>query len=684
MRARHLRRRLLEAAGSMLRKLGRIFIFLLGVACVGGGRFGLTTPDALAELLRSRVSPAVVCAMNDVFPCGTVIGYGLFLIGTLLMALALRAPAAAPSDARPAVAPATGTRGGSMLLLIACGLSAASATFATHRGAWPLVLLIGAGIGGLIAMHRLDRVRGTSFGNPLRARWEWIVVPLLVVGDLVLVGHDLTHWRWSGTPDEADFFGVAKSIVIGISERALLTEHGVFEFHPVLSSLYQSAFMWIFGVNAFAWKLSSAFALAVSLPFLYVFGRELWGARVGLMATVLFGTAQLATGFAHYGYNNVQVYPFITATLATFVWAQRRGSLLGFYLVGGIAGWAFYTYYTARLMPPLLLLLAWNLAGFTWSKDSRRMLAALALGLLLATLPVLAQLPNAVRNVGRVTEVPALTTTLPLAQTASRVALNWFLSAAYGAWYRGPSHLQWNPIVDPPAATLAAIGLWLGLRRARRRDPLRFLMLAYLSSALIIGATSPHYRPPLTRLLFLSPFTALLAAVAAESLVGAATRRASVGHVAAGGLVLLSAGWNIGAQHVTVTQRYHGAGNGTTSELLRLAQQLPATMRVVYVQRGDTDMVAVDSVLDEYGMQPRFTYLRPFSERVLEALSTLQPPFAVFYYLGDRAEIAVVRELLSQRFPSIPWVDSDPGTPWNLPHFVVPAGTPQAASRLHR
>ena len=200
-------------------------------------------------------------------------------------------------------------------------------------GSGTVLTWIAAIVTGLTGAVLCDRVRQTTLGNPFSRR-EWQLLLTIVLLDLLLVAHDLTDWRWAGTPDEAVFFSLAKSMALGKWQGFLLSEHGVFDSFPLLSSYYQSVFLRVFGVSVFGWRLSSAVALVVSLPPLYLLARELWNPRAAFMAVMLFGSAQLAVGFAHFGYNNVQVYPIITGALGIFVWSHRRHSVAGYHGFG--------------------------------------------------------------------------------------------------------------------------------------------------------------------------------------------------------------------------------------------------------------------------------------------------------------------------------------------------------------
>jgi hypothetical protein len=261
---------------------------------------------------------------------------------------------------------------------------------------------------------------------------------------------------------------------------------------------------------------------------------------------------------------------------------------------------------------------------------------------------------------------------------------HWFLSIVHGLWYPGPHHFQSNPIEDPISGTFAVIGFWLCIGGWRRRANGRFLASAYVLSALLVGATSPHFRPPLTRLLFLSPLSAILAAAGADQLLrvlddGASARR-TVTRVAACVLVVVSMVWNIATIEYNVRYQHHGYGIGTTSELIRMTQQLPKECRIIFIQLTDAQEGLVDAVMEEYGMDDRFNYRRGVDMQTIELLRTAPPPLVVFADLADPQQIATLEAVMAQRFPAGVWRASAPGTPWNLPYFDVSGPAPGRSS----
>jgi hypothetical protein len=249
-----------------------------------------------------------------------------------------------------------------------------------------------------------------------------------------------------------------------------------------------------------------------------------------------------------------------------------------------------------------------------------------------------------------------------------------FMALIYSVYFIGPHHFQWPPAVDPVSGPLVLVGLWLCIAAGRRHANARFLALTFIVSAVLVGGTSHYFRPPLTRLLFLSPFAALLAAVALDRLATALARitrasRLATGIVAA--LTAIAVGWAIASLQYNVRYRYHGYGDGTTAELVRLARRYPTDVRLIYVQRKDTSMWSVDGVLDQYGMRERLALFQGLTNEAKAALETTPPPFLAVLGLANVAEIDAAEGTIRRRFPLGRWQDSDADRPWNLRYFII-------------
>lgn len=675
-----------------MREWCRGALLIVSLALIAAAQAATVWPEAATRLLREQLGSAIAnwsCFWLQRYPCPIGSAILAVVTGGALAALAVRP--AGSEEAAPASAAGLASRRLITLARFWIGMSTASllaVVAIVGDGSLVVATWLAAVFLPFLCLVALDRERaaqaGTRVGNTAAVRRGWVVLVALVAAQLVYVTHDLTHWRWSGTPDEAQFFAVAKTIAQGKLGRSLVSTHGVFDYHPVLSSQYQAWFLALLGENGFAWRLSSAVALSLALPSVYVLGRELWDARTGLIAAALLGFAQLATTFGHFGYNNTQVYPLVLGSLAAFAWSVRRASLTGYYLAGVLAGFGFFTFYPARLTPLLLFLLAVQLGGTSLLRRDGRKLMLCAFGFLVTALPILANPDEMIRQLLRQTsigsgvaasgfEMDRLLAKLTAGANIPRLLEHWALAAAHVFWAK-PDHFLSNLFVDRLTGAFAAIGLWLGIL-ARRGSPDRTPAAAYLLIALLAGATSPYEWPPNTRLMCLAPFTALLAAVGMARVCDRLASHAGrpLAHLAAGVLVAAAVAANGYAQYRSVYRQYRGYGSGKTAELVRLAKRLPEHSALVHVEDDVRSMEGLDRVLDQYGMASRLIYLSGVRSRVShKRVHELRPPFVVFQNLQDPEAIRALETDLAARFPDHQWTDSDPGKSWNLRYLHVP------------
>jgi 4-amino-4-deoxy-L-arabinose transferase-like glycosyltransferase len=668
-----------------MRKILNAIVGGCGFLLLAAGQATIAHSEAAARMLAADAGAlGIWLAAAGIFPTGIGFGLATVALGGLCLALALpggvpSAATAAVSGPRPVV-PESRLHRFAVAALVACAvLAAMAAILLTRPGPGSIAVLVwfGAVASGLAGCLLFDRARGRLRSVTL-SRGELAALCLLTALCLGLVAHDLSDWHWAGTPDEASFFIVAKRIAEGRATLFPLSPHGVFGFQPVASSYYQALFMKLFGMDIVGWRLSSAAALALSLPLLYLAVREVWSVRAGFFAAALLGTAQLAVGFAHYGYNNAQVFLVITGALAAMVCCTRGGRLGGYYLAGLIAGLGFMTYYAALIAVPLVIFAGLSLGRLSWQQSRRSEVMALVVPIFLCAMPILAS--PVLLSVASQLMLPKGTsigepwswwpTLLAADGPILRPLHHWLLSIVHGLWFPGPHHFQTNPVVDPVSGALASVGFWLSIRGLLRRSADGFLGAAYLVAAFIAGAVTPHPRPPLTRLLVLAPLTAMLAATALDRLLQLVPRRAPTWAV---GLLLVTAAaaWNVTALHRSVYHLHRGFGDGTTSELIRLAQRTPPEQTIFYVQPAGTFMRSVPDIFEQYGLRERLHHLWGFTPAVLTILSQAQTPFFAAHQLREEEPRQAVESLLRERFPGMEWRDSAPGKPWNLRFFQV-------------
>ncbi len=627
------------------------------------------------------------------FLTGEMFGMLIILSGTVLVASAIPAVSESRPGSLGIMAPIEGRFGrisiAALILPAACLIPFTLRLLKPDPGnIWAILWLAGIILlGAIVLLH--SRIRST----PTMRRTSWgeaCAVLGIAALSFIYIMHDTCHWRWAGTPDESHFFHLAEQLARGETHRFILSESGVFGYHPVLSTMIQVLFMKWFGVSCFGWKITSAVSLAGALPGLYLMVRETLNRRAAFAAILLLACAKLPVGFAHFGYNNIQaVFPVCWSLGLLFI-AIRKSSPIWFYVTGVVAGSGFYTYYPARI--------AILLVGFAYIIFARplfrhgawRAATSMMLGFSAALIPIWIRFDEALAHMVQQTAisggqaVAASETWSWIVQFITEGKLNgilfqWFLAITHGVWFIAPHHFQTNPVMDPISGSLAMTGLWLAIRHVHRTRVARFLLGAFLIASFITGAISQYDRPPLTRLMLLSPLTAVLAVYAIGLLEkalegdgGSRSLRRMI-RMATGVLLISALVWNIVSLRHSMYSLNHGYGDGTTSEILQAIRTLPDKYRVVMVQRQDTYMECVDMVLAIFGYRSRIDYYKPFNERVERRISEIQPPFALFTDLKDAHQIESLDRMIRDRFPDIVWKDTSAGRRWNLRYCAVPA-----------
>ncbi|MFQ5873928.1 MAG: glycosyltransferase family 39 protein [Dehalococcoidia bacterium] len=248
---------------------------------------------------------------------------------------------------------------------------------------WRLAFFAGClGVGALAwylqrSWHDLDRA----------TRIERVTLPLIALLAFSSAAYGLMSWRWSLVGDEYDFFNLARSILDGTSLQNILSGTGVHNRHPVLSSYWQALSMKLFGVNSYGWRVASPLVLGLSVLPLYYFVRESSSRLTALISAAVFAGSHYLMTYAKIGYISVQAITPLTLALGTFALARRRGSILGFFLVGMAVGGGFYTLALSRLsvFPVAVLFLVYYPPH---RKRSWYVYAITALGFALVVFPV--------------------------------------------------------------------------------------------------------------------------------------------------------------------------------------------------------------------------------------------------------------------------------------------------------
>ncbi len=363
--------------------------------------------------------------------------------------------------------------------------------------------------------------------------------------------------------------------------------------------------LWLVGDTVTGLRFPAAVVGTITVPFMYLLVRDLWGRRLALLSTVLLATYDYHIHFSRLGANNIWDPLFVVLML----WALDRG--LGgaspdrarqddgdlaerteepaplryryFILAGLVMGLGMFFYTGARLLP----LMAGIYAAFVWLQRRRQIprlgvhVALLILSCVIVAGPILSYAQshpaewNARLNqvgiiqsgwIGRQMEATG--------QSISRVLAEQFIRAA-GAYHYYPDRTAWyaapRPLLGFWAGAFAVLGMAWAV--AHWRDRRNFLVLLWFWSVVITGGMLTESPPSSQRLVLAIPAVVLLVTFGLDRSVDLVSRLLNIGRaresLILGVLCALLAAASIHFYFVefTPTRRY-GSPNGETATMM--------------------------------------------------------------------------------------------------------------------
>ena len=247
----------------------------------------------------------------------------------------------------------------------------ASVTGLTHWSVLPLWLLALA----LLAVFwwQADRGRGVAVLPHSVRPSTWLLAPVTVAAlavGLYRLG-EVPNSIWG---DEGAFWTIARDLARGASVNPF--DLGVYEAFPMMSSIYQSLWIKLFGPSVWSWRLSSVVIGTLTVVPLFLLARKLLGRRVAWSAIALMVSMPYFLAYARMGYNNVQTLLPVTLGLWALILAVDRRSRLLSSLAGMAIGAGSLTYMAGHV-GLVLAALTWGFLYMRW-KPLRRRLMGLA------------------------------------------------------------------------------------------------------------------------------------------------------------------------------------------------------------------------------------------------------------------------------------------------------------------
>ena len=132
-------------------------------------------------------------------------------------------------------------------------------------------------------MGKWDRQRQVNLSPHVgRTDWLWMIGLMFAA---ILLG----VYRLQGLPDqlmgdEGNFWTIARDIAKGIFKPSMFSP-GVYSF-PVFSSIIQSWFLRLFGIDLWGWRFGSVMMGVVTIPPLYLLAREAYDRKVAIVSSI--------------------------------------------------------------------------------------------------------------------------------------------------------------------------------------------------------------------------------------------------------------------------------------------------------------------------------------------------------------------------------------------------------------
>ncbi len=469
-------------------------------------------------------------------------------------------------------------------------------------------------IAGVALLHWQQSVLGWAC---VLAGWAWFLVrpvrpadaraapalsrraELLGLAAIILVAAGLRWWGL-GTVPPACWFDEAQN---GLETLRILRGDWFF-FTPnnngrgALQFFWTAPFFWVFGSTVTSLRLASTVIGVATVPLVWLLGRKLAGAWVGLFAAAFLACSFWHVTISRIGFDAIMTPAFDAAFLLCLLLAVKTPAWTWFAAAGVLAGLANYGYAASRaslLLLVLALILIVRSAPDGWRRYRKGVLAA-GLAALIVLAPLLSL---AVRQPGVLSARPGQV----LASSPGAMLRN--LRATLRMFHeRGDANARHNlpgrPMLDPAAGALMLAGLALAWQR--RRELPSQLAIAWLGVYTLTAGTLTDAAPHGLRMLSTLLPACLLAAWGLQQAL-ADLRLHTRGRRALALAVLFAAMAGATAHAYFLIYPRHPATRPAFSphayEVGRFLRTLPAGTPVQVSRRFDPDVVSFVSGREE-------------------------------------------------------------------------------------
>ncbi|NOX63990.1 MAG: glycosyltransferase family 39 protein, partial [Chloroflexi bacterium] len=449
----------------------------------------------------------------------TAIGAALLLVGMALFAWAAPRPILRRGSNAVGASPRFAARPRVFMAAMAAYLF--SLTLYALNGESNLVRGLWLASMALVVIAHIDRWRWPKLSR--EDGRDWLLLTLIT-----FAGFALRFWRLFDLPgfvhgdissqglEALAILSGAKDVWFGV---------GWSDF-PMLDYVIMAGTMKLLGRDLFGLSMTAVWQGALTLPALYLLGREMFGRRVGLIAAAL-----LAISYTHIHFSRfVSTASPVLAITLTFFFLFRGLRLrrpVWFGLAGVMLGMGMMLYYSFRSAAVIaVLLLLWLLI---WQRDRVKAEWRNGVTMVIAALvgfgPMLVfALENFRSFVGRGNLVtlfnPQVMQHLMNKYGAQTVSNVWWEQTkrtllTFFSYGDASTHFAFpGPIVSTLTAVLFTLGLAYALRHVR--DERSFVLVVWVVLVLLLGSIVTNDAPFWPHIIIVLPAVALLAAWAAE------------------------------------------------------------------------------------------------------------------------------------------------------------------------
>jgi hypothetical protein len=196
------------------------------------------------------------------------------------------------------------------------------------------------------------------------AAWEW-----MVVGIISLIGFGLRYWNLTEIPSHVDNdIAVMGTYGVGLIHAENYNWIGDSDTQHLLS--YDQFIAWsmrLFGENHYGIVMASVVLGTLSLPLVFLLGRELGGTILGFMAAGLLTISYTHIHFSRILFGNSASFAALVVTYALFRGLRTREAFW-FALSGVFVGLGLLLYDSSRVVPMILLsVMLWQ---WLWQRQS--------------------------------------------------------------------------------------------------------------------------------------------------------------------------------------------------------------------------------------------------------------------------------------------------------------------------